>query len=78
MIGIFTIAYNQPVYLPYQIKLLRKYLTDPFEFTVIDNSHSDARGPNLHSANTNHKAAIQNYARDLGFRINRSVAMVGD
>lgn len=66
MIGIYTIAYNQPQYLPYQAKLLAKYLLDtPYVFHVVDNvSNSD--GPNLHNANLNHKQAIRNLAEEHG------------
>lgn len=39
---IFTYAFNHPVYLEYQNKCLRKFITEPFEFYCIDNA-SDQR-----------------------------------
>jgi len=38
MIKIFTYSFNNPKYLEYQNKLLKKFLTEPFEFICIDNS----------------------------------------
>jgi hypothetical protein len=37
-IDIATVAFNTPYVIEEQIRLLRKYLRDPFDYTVIDNS----------------------------------------
>ena len=46
-LDIVSIAFNNELVIRYQIKLLRKYLTDNFVYTVIDNSSDCIKQENI-------------------------------
>lgn len=43
ILGIVTIAFNNELVIKHQILLLRKYLVDSFEYTVVDNSQDEKK-----------------------------------
>lgn len=48
MIDIYSIHYNKPEYLSIQLNSFKKYISEPFEFTVIDNSIDELHSQKIH------------------------------
>ena len=40
-INVITVCYNEPIFIEYQYKLLKKYLQNNFSFYVYDNSPNE-------------------------------------
>lgn len=42
-LDLVTIAFNNEIVIDYQIKLIRKYFSDDYQYTVVDNSSDESR-----------------------------------
>ena len=65
-IDIITVAFNNEQYIEYQIKLIKKYITDPHvSFIVADNSSSDKKREIIYKLCQEHQVGYISIPRNL-------------